>query len=341
MKPKPASALLLDRLRDVATCLGTADPTNDLAEAIDCSFDWSLDDQSYVGNALQPGALPVEWSFSEASPKSFRIDFEPCGPGASAQDRQTEATRLVRAMIQRRAGAAELARFDRACERGRAHAAPELRFGAFLGACIGPRGLSEAKVYYEAGPWKLDVMSPRVRDAVGTTCAAIEGWSPLLYSVSWSSAGVAERVYMVCRKDLRLLDLRECLEALGLLHRAPDLIVTAYALSGTFVLPADATVFSLREIAGGFEVKLELVAGALPGRKESIWRDLRAILSQRPDSLCACDRWLQAVAPASGLGAELSVSSIRITPETASRLSVYVRVNADDLKNAREGALPS
>ena len=341
MKPEPISALLLDRLRHVAARLGTADPTDDLAEAIDCSFDWSLDNQSYVANALQPGALPFEWSFSEASPKSVRVDLEPCGPNASAQDRQNEATRLVRTMIRRRAGAAELARFDRACERGRDHAAPELKFGAFLGACIGPRGLSEAKVYYEAGPWKLEAMSPRVRDAVGTTCAAIEGLSPLLYSVSWTGAGVAERVYMVCRKDLRLLDLRECLEALGLLHRAPDLIMTAYALSGTFVLPADATVFSLREISGGFEVKLELVAGALPARKDSMWRDLRAILSQRPDSLCAYHRWLQAVAPTSGLGADLSVSSIRVTPETASRLSAYVRVTADELIGAREGALPS
>src|SRR5688572_12888067 len=115
MTSEPASRLLHDRLREIARCLGTADPTGDLAEAIDSGFERPLDDETYGDNALQPGALPFEWSFSEAACGALRVDFEPCGPGTAAIDRQAAAGRLVRNIIRHGGGVGELADFDRAC----------------------------------------------------------------------------------------------------------------------------------------------------------------------------------------------------------------------------------
>jgi hypothetical protein len=342
MDSEPVSRPLLDRLRDVAGRLGAADPAADLAEAIDRGFDRPAEDPCYLANALQPGALPFEWSFSELASGSLRVDFEPAGPHAAAVDRQGEATRLVRTMVGRRGTRADLVGFDRACERGRAHAPPRLRFGAFLGACIGAGGLREAKLYHEAGRWRPEAMRPRLRDAVGLACAAIGGLSPLLYSVSWTRGRVAERAYMVCRDDLRLLDLSGCLEELGLGHRAPDLILTACTLAGgRFVLPAGTTVLSLRELPEGLGVKLELVADPVAAGQDAIRHDVRTLLRQRPDSLRACDRWLEAVAPAGGRRAPISVASVQVTPASSARLSVYARLEADALARPREGALAS
>jgi hypothetical protein len=334
----PASHALIDHLRHMARCLGAADPTDDLSEAIASGFDRPLDDEAYGHNALQPGALPFEWSFSEATSASLRVDFEPSGPQASSIDRRADATQLVRHMITRRGSESDLAAFDRACEPWRTD--PGIRFGAFLGASIGPRWLDEAKVYYEITRWNMEAMRPRVRAAVGIARASIPGLSPLLCSITWTRDRVAERVYMVCREDLRLLDLTECLQAADLGHRAPDLMITARALGGgTLVLPAGTTVLSFRETADGLEVKLELVACTRPLRQHAIREDIHTLLNQRPESLRGFDRWLAAVAP--GNGGTISVSSIRISAHTSSRLNVYMRLTADELAGACVGALAS
>ena len=160
--------------------------------------------------------------------------------------------------------------------------------------------------------------------------------------MSWTPGRVAERAYMVCRDDLWLPDLADALETLGLGHRAPDLITTACTLAeGTFVLPANGTVLSLQEIPNGFEVKLEIVANPQPSRQDALRHHVRALLRQRPESLRACDRWLDAMAPDGGRGPGISVSSIRVTPRVSSRLSVYVRVTAGDLGFAKTGEMVS
>jgi hypothetical protein len=334
MLHEPASRAIVDHLRHLARCVGAADPTDDLSEAITSGFARPLDDETYGNNALQPGALPIEWSFSETRRNLLRVEFEVTGPSAFASDRQADATRLARNMITRRGGAADLPVFDRACERWRA--GPGNLCGAFLGASVGPHGLDEAKLYYQTPEWNVEAMGSRLRDLVGIARASIRGLSPLLCSISWTRNRVAERLYMVGREELRLLDLTECLEAAGLGHRAPDLMITALALAGgRFALPAGTAIFSLREAPDGLEVKLELVASPLPGRQPAIRQDLRALLGQRPESLRAFDRWLAGVAP--GQGGAISVASIRIASHTSSRLSVYVRLTATELALAAAG----
>ncbi len=342
MACEPASRVLQDRIRGIARALGTMDPTDDLAAAIDCSFDRPLDDEAYAGNALQPGALPFEWSFSEAARESLRLDFEPCGQAVAPADRRYEATRYARRIIGRHGSAADLRRFDSESESWRRGDGPDLRFGAFFGASVGPGGLDEVKVYYEAGGWNFEAMPARVREAALVARASVPGLSPLLCSVSWARGHVAQRVYWVCRDDLRLLDLAPFLTEAGLGHRVPDLIVTARALSGgTFVLPAGTTVLALREIPDGLEVKLEIVVAALALPQDVIRQNVRTQLRQRPESLRAYDRWLEAVARPAGRAAMISVASIRVGPQTSSRLSVYVRLSAAELAGANARALAS
>jgi hypothetical protein len=342
MVREPASRLLLDRLRRLAAPLGAADPAGVLTQALERSFDRPLDDESYGRNALQPGALPIEWSFSEAAPAALRVDFEPGGRDVSPADRQVEALKLARTAIGSGGRGAHVVHFERACHCGRQHALNALRFGAFIGLAIGPAGLSDAKIYYEAGAWNPEAMRPSLRDAIALACAAIPGLTPLLYSVSWTPRGVAERAYMVCRDDVWLLDIGDALNALGLGHRAPDLISTACTLrEGAFVLPPNATVLSLREIPGGFEVKLEIVAGSQHSRQDALRYHIRSLLRQRPESLRAWDRWLEAIASDGSSDPAISVSSISVTPHVSSRLSVYVRITAGDLAFVRTGAVAS
>jgi hypothetical protein len=44
-------------------------------------------DSGYHKNWLQPGALPIEWSFSETDPRSLRIELQPFDPTLSGKER--------------------------------------------------------------------------------------------------------------------------------------------------------------------------------------------------------------------------------------------------------------
>ena len=54
-------------------------------------------DPAYRTNRLQPGVLPLEWSFSEAGPDALRIEFQPFDPDLAPEERlKCAITQLLR-----------------------------------------------------------------------------------------------------------------------------------------------------------------------------------------------------------------------------------------------------
>ena len=92
-RPQPMKNLVGQSLRSAAQSLGTRDPLPFIGDLIERTFYLPDNDVSYARNALTPGAVPYEPSFSEAEPNILRFTIEPLGPGASPVSRRDESTR--------------------------------------------------------------------------------------------------------------------------------------------------------------------------------------------------------------------------------------------------------
>src|SRR5205809_5599094 len=73
---------------ELARLLGAADPTNIFGGMLALGG-------PHPSNALLPGGAPLELSFSERSPASFRMEIQPFGPDVSASERLARATSAV------------------------------------------------------------------------------------------------------------------------------------------------------------------------------------------------------------------------------------------------------
>src|SRR6266508_2153882 len=104
------------RLTIAARRLGTADPVPSLGGLLDRSFELPLGDPRYGKNALAPGCLPMEHSFSETAAGSLRLDLEPLGPAASPLGRRQEASREMRRLVNSAYGRNALSWFDERSE---------------------------------------------------------------------------------------------------------------------------------------------------------------------------------------------------------------------------------
>lgn len=290
----------------MARRLGVADPSHLLGRVLDDTLSAPFGDPSYAGNALLPGATPVEVSFSEAMPAALRFDFEAV-PRGGRRDRTTAAlTRCVRA----RFGAAAATQFE-ARTATLVEQAPDDGFGLFAGAVCDAAGLCELKAYVPAAR-----SSNALANAAKSELPALD---ELMHAVSARRGGVAERVYLVCTTELELISLQPVLARFGLAHRLPELVVTLLRLTGgAFVLPASSCVLGLRPLGRAeVEVKVEVfAAGALAAR------DVAALFAERPSSRLAFDRWLDAIS-SRGADVTTSVVSARVTRDAPVGLGVY------------------
>ncbi len=313
MLTEPFARALRRSLAAAAGRLGAADPSPVLGEVLDCSFPLPAGDPRYARNALAPGFLPFEFSFSERAPGTLRFDFEPMHPRATAAQRLAQSEHALRSVIKRHFGAAARSRFDllagdcrAACERA------EPTFGAFIGAVFDAAGLREAKIYYELDRNCAEALPERLMMMAREAHRAVPGLRPLLLSMACTRAGAGARLYFMCDRGLRLLDLQPLLERSGLAHRLPDLISNVLDLTGgELQLPPDSAVLSLKQLPYDIDVKVELLRCALPCVYERQ-------LASRPDSLRAFRDWMRGV-PKS----EVSVVSVGVTGETAARLTMY------------------
>jgi hypothetical protein len=309
-----SGTLLRKRLGIIAERLGTADPSEWLGDVLDTAFGRPLTDRAYAHNALVPGGLPLEVSFSEENPDQLRLDLQPSDVDTPAARRRDDTLAIVR-----RVGDAA---FDDRCAVWSRYAHAD-RFGAFLGAALGPSGPTTVKAYLELDPsTRPDRLPGTLAAAAALVARHVPGVVPHLAAVAADDRPA--RVYLACREGLRVLALDGLLAAIGLRHRLPAVATAVAALTGRrLLLPEDAALIAIaqRRDTNDVEIKIELLADALAEP------DMRAtaverLLTERPASLTAYHRWLAAV----GQGAETTVVSVRLAGDGPPTLNIYQRL---------------
>lgn len=332
------------RLSLAARRLGTQNPVEAIGGLLDRSFDLPMGDPRYRDNALLPGALPLEHSFSEIAADTLRLDMEPLGPNASPASRQQEASREMRRLVQGYYGRGALDWFDQRSEpwRGsRIHGGA--RFGAWFGAAFDGDGMREAKVYYELGPGQLDDLPYNLQHVARVAVSCLPGLVPIFTSVACGRSQGAQRIYFYHQGELRLLDLEPLMNRLGIGHQLPGLLTAiGLILGGRFTLPDGAVVLSFRDTSRGIEMKLEILLPAIPDPPRQMHGLIQLHLSQRPESQRALQNWMRAMTPDEvGHVGSMTVVGVRVTPQRSGRLTLYFSPAGYDGASSRSRPAPS
>lgn len=322
------SEVVRGRMSRAANSLGTVDPNDYLGRAFDEAFDLPSGDLRYGENTLSPGAVPLEPSFSEAEPYGLRFTMEPFGPNGSPGMKRQEAGRLVRGLIGPMFGNEALYWFDRTSEdfRGTVGGAG-LRFGGWMGAGFDRDGLYNAKAYYELRDTQLNELGAPLRDYVDLARAAFPQMRPLFQTISVRQNLGRQRITFRVDGPLRVEELRPMLGALGLGGLMAQVTrLFGLALGGAFDAPDGSVLLGISDAGGVPELKIELLLAAVPDIPDSFVELLRLGLSERPRHLKALDHWMGAFTPeGASLPGDFSVMSIKLRPQSAAQVSVYLR----------------
>jgi hypothetical protein len=331
------------RLSIAARRLGTRNPVEAIGGLLDRSFDLPAGDPRYGNNALLPGCLPLEHSFSELATDALRLDMEPLGPQATPHSRQQEASREMRRLVQGYYGRPALEWFDERSEpwRGsRIHG--DARFGAWFGAAFDADGLQEAKTYYELGPGQLEDLPFNLQHAARVAMSCLPGLTPIFTSISCGRMQGNQRLYFYHQGELRLLDLEPMMNRLGIGHQLPSLLTAVgLILGGRFTLPEGSVVIAFRDTSKGIEMKLEILLPAIPDPPREMHGLIQLHLSQRPDSQRALQQWLRAMVPDDhATVGDMTVVSVRVSPQVGGRLTLYFRPVGYDGQSSRTREAP-
>ena len=313
-------------IRQAAQMLHTADPVHYVGRLIDRWLPGPV--AQYAANTLTPGALPCEPSFSENEPRVLRFTIEPLGPHASPLARRDEVTRANREYVQQLFGRDALRWFDGRSEEWRGTGShSRLHYGAWFGTAYDDAGLSASKVYYELAGDELDALPGLLRTLVRTAVEVMPTLVPIFTSIRCGRTDGSQRVTFLHRGPLRVGALGPLLERLGLGHQLAGFMqVVGLSLGGRFDLPERSVLLGIRETAEGPELKLEVLLGMLPDLPPNFIDLLMLGLAERPLKAQALNQWLWAFTPESQQWpGRFSVLSIRATPRTPARVSLYLR----------------
>lgn len=335
------SNLVKRSLRSASRALGTRDPLPYLDGLIDRTFYLPDDDTSYANNSLTPGAVPYEPSFSESEPKILRFTIEPLGPNAPPVARRDEATREMRRLISPIFGRDALRWFDSRSEEWRGFGGMSwMNYGAWFGSAFDEDGLYAAKIYYELLPSQIDALSPGLAQLTRQVMTEMPGLMPIFTSIGCKKEAGSQRVTFLHRGALAVTALGPLMNRLGIGHQLPSLMrIVGVALGGRFELPPGGVLVGVRDTADGAELKLEILLAAIPDLPARFLDLLKLGLAERPRQLAALSRWLEAFGmdDASEQG-HFSVLSIRVTPNSPARISLYVRPIEFEMREAIEEA---
>ncbi|WP_397573149.1 hypothetical protein [Silanimonas sp.] len=333
----PMSAVVKHSLTHAADALGVRNPLPLVGELIEETFRRPSGDRAYARNALAPGAVPYEPSFSESEPDMLRFTIEPLGPDVSPASRRDESTRQARRLIGPLMGRDALRWFDERSEAWRGVGGLGwMSFGAWFGSAFDEDGLYATKVYYELLPQQLDSLPPALARMVRIAISVMPGLVPIFTSIGCARDRGSQRVTFLHRGALPVSTLGPLMNQLGIGHQLPSLMrVIGVALGGRFELPPGGVLIGLRESGGGVEMKLEVLLPMIPDLPTRFLDLLKLGLAERPRQMIALERWLQAFE----LGAEsepgqFSVLSVRVTPQSPARVSVYVRPIEFELRDS-------
>lgn len=335
----PMSDLVKRSLVGASQSLGVRSPLLYVQPLIDRTFARPDDDAAYADNALTPGAVPYEPSFSEAEPNLLRFTIEPLGPGASPVARRDEATREMRRLVGPLFGGDALRWFDARSEEWRGFGGLGwMHYGAWFGSAFDEDGLYAVKVYYELMPSQIDALAPGLSRLTRLAMDEMPALMPIFTSIGCKRDAGSQRVTFLHRGPLAVAALGPLMNRLGIGHQLPSLMrVVGVALGGRFELPNGGVLLGLREMHEGVELKLEVLLSALADLPMRFLDLLRLGLAERPRQIAALERWLGAfgVAEANEPG-QFSVLSVRVTPRSAARISLYVRPIEFELREQLE-----
>jgi hypothetical protein len=324
----PMAAHVMQSLEVASNRLGVSNPLNYVDGLIRRSFSRPDDDAAYADNALAPGAVPYEPSFSETEPNLLRFTIEPLGPGAAPVARRDEATREMRRLIGPIFGNEALRWFDTRSEEWRGLGGLGwMNYGAWFGSAFDEDGLYATKIYYELMPSQIEALSPGLSRLTRMVMTEMPALMPIFTSIGCKRDAGSQRVTFMHRGPLAVSSLGPLMNRLGIGHQLPSLMrAVGVALGGRFELPNGGVLLGLRETTEGIELKLEILLAAVPDLPARFLDLLRLGLAERPRQLAALDRWLSAfgVEDANQQG-HFSVLSVRVSPRSPARISLYVR----------------
>jgi len=321
--------------------LGVRDPLPYVGRLVDQAFSLPDDDPRYARNTLAPGAVPYEPSFSESEPNLLRFTIEPLPPGAPPVSRRDEATREMRRLIGPIFGNEALRWFDSRSEEWRGMGGLGwMSYGAWFGSAFDEDGLYAAKIYYELMPSQIDALSPSLARLTRLAMGEMTTLMPIFTSIGCKRDAGSQRVTFLHRGPLAVSALGPLMNRLGIGHQLPSLMrVVGVALGGRFELPNGGVLIGLREGAEGVELKLEILLSSLPDLPARFLDLLKLGLAERPRQLAALDRWLGAFGMEdAGEQGGFSVLSVRVSPRSQARISLYVRPIEFELREAVEEA---
>jgi hypothetical protein len=322
------SKVVARRLESAARHLGTVSPLDYVGPLLERTFPLPAGDVRYARNTLMPGAAPLEPSFSELEPYDLRFNIQPLGPQESPVSRRDEATREMRRLVGPVFGDAALRWFDERSEEWRGMGpGSQLHYGAFFGTSYDRDGMSCSKVYYETTPGQTDALPSMLSSLVRLAMESMPSLFPLFTSITCRREQGSQRSTFVHRGPLRLADLQPLLQRLGMAHQLPGLMqVFGLALGGRFELPEQSVLLSLGETVEGPEFELYVLLGMLPDLPPNFLGLLNLGLAERPRELQALSQWLEAFTPEeANRPGRFSVLSVRVTPRTPAKVSLYLR----------------
>lgn len=325
---KPMAEHVMQSLHSASRALGVRDPVHYLDGLIRRSFARPDDDVRYAYNHLAPGAVAYEPSFSETEPQALRFTIEPLGPDASPLARRDEATREMRRLVGPSFGRDSLRWFDQRSEAWRGFSGMGwMNYGAWFGSAFDEDGLYATKIYYELQPQQIEALAPSLARLTREAMEILPGLAPIFTSIGCKRDTGSQRVTFMHKGSLGLNALGPLMNHFGIGHQLPSLMRTVgVALGGRFELPQGAVLLALRETQSGIELKLEVLLAALPDLPARFLDLLRLGLSERPRQLGALERWLGAFGVDEAQeGGNFSVLSVRVTPRSSARISLYVR----------------
>ncbi len=294
-----------------------------VGELLADTFEPPLGADVYAANSLVPGRLPIEISFAQAKPSWLRIDFEP----------------LARATPEQRRSASEAAFMSdvrRWCSPESAHAAADAlsastsrggHFGAYLGATTDAVGVTELKLYREVEPTGQG-LSPAWCDLLARVSRRLPA-SPHLLSLSCTQHAAEERLYLRLVGGAPLRRIVDIAEELGLGDRAPALVRTLMVLGVSMFLAPDTALLGLRRRKGRWELKLDLLPGAIAGGANAARVALQRALSEDPGADRHFARWLAAAGPG-----DISVVGVRVAPGLGPSINVYLHPHFDERRSS-------
>ncbi len=301
--------------------LGTADAVDELGPVLDAWRRPPIDDPGYRKlRVFEPG-------YVEPDGRSLNVVMSAGGPSDSEPDRTERAIYTLRNVVGRNFGPDALRWLDARLEPFGRRERRHVTWGGWFGGGFDHDGMFETQVTLQWGPGLLDALPGRLFRIARVAMDALPRLVPAMSTIRCGRYRGSQQLTFDVDFALSLNDLKPLMERLGLGHRHGGLMsAVALVLGARFTLPPGSATLTLRPMGEGVELRLDVYLDQIPDLPESMTSLLRLQMAERPRSLRSLDRWMLALTPEGfDQPGRPSVLSVGVTPQTAARITLYLR----------------